>query len=146
MQPINGSRLLDGTSDEAQITHDSNVTEPLTNRTLYINNLGRSPRNPSKNLTLDYADFATGSSLMWLIPAERPLWDVMRNEQSHNFTEDVIIDELHVYGGGQVAFLDPATPSSSLQIRLGSVKGEKLFYTAEFQSSDHNVTTHPDSC
>ena len=78
---------------------------------------------------------------MWLIPAERPLWDVTRNEQSHNFTEDVIIDELHVYGGGQVAFLDPATPSGSLQIRLGSVNGKKLFYTAKFLSSGHDAAS-----
>ena len=47
----------------------------------------------------------------------------MRNEMSHNFTEDVIIDEFHVYGSAQVAFLDPDKPEDSLQVRFGSLKG-----------------------
>ncbi|KAI8478546.1 hypothetical protein Bbelb_437250, partial [Branchiostoma belcheri] len=51
LQPDNQTQLLDATSEEAQVTHDSNVTQPLTNRTLYINNLGKRPRDPERNLS-----------------------------------------------------------------------------------------------
>ncbi|XP_038052472.1 uncharacterized protein LOC119725183 [Patiria miniata] len=125
LQPRNGTTLLDATSDEAQITHDSNVTEPLTNRTLYINNRGRRPRDWNRNITDGYADYASVPTIVWLTPTERAQIDVMRNDHTHNFTEDVILDELHVYGGAQLAFLDPEYHDHSLDIRIGSMSGDR---------------------
>ena len=125
LQPLNGTVLLDATSDEARITHDSNVTEPLTNRTLYINNRGRSPRDKGRNITDGFADYASVSTILWLMPTERARIDVVRNEPSHNFTEDIILDELHIYGGAQIAYLDPEQHHDSLSVRIGSISGDR---------------------
>lgn len=54
-----GVTFLDGASEEGRFTHDSNVQEPVSNRTLYMNNLGLLPRNPLANLTGSYEDIAT---------------------------------------------------------------------------------------
>ncbi|XP_077861760.1 LOW QUALITY PROTEIN: uncharacterized protein LOC100369350 [Saccoglossus kowalevskii] len=117
----NDSILLDGTSPEALISHDSNVTSELTNRTLYINNIGRYPRDMLRNLTSIYQDLELGSTLTWITPGE-PSHD---NEQSHHYTEHIQIDELHIYGGGHVGFVFPERPMDSLDIRLGTVFGDR---------------------
>ena len=125
LQPLNSTRLLDATSDEARITHDSNVTEPLTNRTLYINNRGRLPRGMDRNITDGYADYGSVSTIIWLKPTERAEIDIARNEPSHNFTEDIILDELHIYGGAQIAYLDPERHNHSVSVRIGSISGDR---------------------
>jgi len=48
--------FLDAATEEGRVHHASNVTEPATNRTLYINNLGRKGRSPTRNLTQYYQD------------------------------------------------------------------------------------------
>ena len=125
LQSSNETALLDATSPEGQITHDSNVTSPLTNRTLYLNNLGRQPVSPKLDLSDLYSEHNTVSTVTWLeagFPSDIVL---ERNNVLHNYTADYVIDELHVYGGAQLAFVNPISPKDHLEIRLGTILGDK---------------------
>lgn len=124
LQPVNGSQLLDGTSPEARITHDSNVTEPLTNRTLYLNNLGRLPREALRNLTDFYGSVNNIGSVTWLEPSEVAHIVKERNTPSHEYDDDVIIDELHLYGGAELGYVRPSQPQSGISLRLGTINGD----------------------
>ncbi|XP_071498055.1 uncharacterized protein [Diadema antillarum] len=125
LQPLNASTLLDATLPEAQITHDSNVTAPRTNRTLYLNNLGRLPRASHRNLTEFYSAYERATTVTWLEPGH--VADIARclcNESS-DYEADFVIDELHIYGGAELAFIDPARPSEGLHMRLGTIAGDR---------------------
>ncbi|PIK61101.1 hypothetical protein BSL78_01926 [Apostichopus japonicus] len=109
LQPINGTKLLDATSPEARIHHQSNVTSPLTNRTLYLNNLGRLPRVALRNMTTYYEAVRNIGAVTWLEPSEVAPIVRERNTPSHIYTKiNIIIDELHVYGGAEIGFVRPS--------------------------------------
>nr|XP_054759184.1 uncharacterized protein LOC129265193 [Lytechinus pictus] len=125
LQPVNGTSFLDASSPEGQIMHDSNVSSPLTNRTLYLNNLGRLPRSKNRNLTELYSEYQSATTITWLEPSVPAKIAIQRNNQSHNYSDDFVIDELHVYGGAEVAFIDPLHPGSQLMMRLGTIGGDR---------------------
>ena len=125
LQSANETILLDATSPEGQITHDSNVTTALTNRTLYLNNLGRLPRSPNQNFTDYYSDYRSATTVVWLEPGTQADIAWQRNSASHNYTEDFVIDEVHLYGGVELAFIDPQHPNERLNIRLGTIEGDR---------------------
>ncbi|PIK33353.1 hypothetical protein BSL78_29826 [Apostichopus japonicus] len=127
LQAINGTQLLDATSPEGRIHHESNVTSPLTNRTLYMNSRGRMPRVALQNLTDYYEDVSNVGAMTWLEPSEVAPIVRERNTPSHYYEDHIIIDELHVYGGAEIGFVRPSQPRDELNIRLGTITGD---YTA----------------
>ncbi|PIK55155.1 hypothetical protein BSL78_07885 [Apostichopus japonicus] len=127
LQVINGTQLLDATSPEGRIHHESNVTSPLTNRTLYMNSRGRMPRVALRNLTDYYEDVSNVGAMTWLEPSEVAPIVRERNTPSHYYEDHIIIDELHVYGGAEIGFVRPSQPRDELNIRLGTITGD---YTA----------------
>ncbi|KAI8479532.1 hypothetical protein Bbelb_427220 [Branchiostoma belcheri] len=131
LQPDNQTQLLDATSEEAQVTHDSNVTQPLTNRTLYINNLGKRPRDPERNLSSLYTSYASTSTVAWILPAE-PSQIADRNIPTHYFPEDVIIDELHLYVQGNIS-------RSDWDLCMGTAVGK---FTSAFNQTLYAANAH----
>ena len=94
-----------------------NGTEWIQNRTLYINALGRNPRNPEANLSSSYIDFAVGgSSRVWLTLDER---EFTANES------DLKLEELHLYGGAQLAVIKPTNTRARVAVVIGQMEGDK---------------------
>lgn len=65
------------------------------NRTLYLNNKGYEPRNPLRNLTDTYPDYATASGVSWLWPGSYPP-SVFVASPDIDEKEDIIVDYLKV--------------------------------------------------
>lgn len=94
----------------------------LSHRTLYINALDRFPRNPKANLSLSYKDFSlNGPSRVWLTLEDRNLGI---NES------DIELEELHVYGGAQIAFIKPLATDKLVSIVIG--KSLYCYYKASY--------------
>lgn len=66
-------------------------------------------------------------AVTWLEPSEVAPIVSERNTPSHFYGDDIIIDELHLYGGAEVGFVWRLQPQDALNIRLGTITGD---YTA----------------
>ena len=95
----------------------ANGTKLQQNRTLYINARGRTPRTPTVSLENSYIDFALNSgSRAWL---------TLDGRRAGSNASDVILDELHLYGGAQLLFIRPQTPRSLLSVVIGRMNGDR---------------------
>ena len=117
----NRSVLFDGTSDNSAISHDVNVT--LTNRTLFIDNRGKLPKDRNRNLTEAWENFSLGSTTAWVIPGPYPNF-VPAIDSNLTSQPEVPIDYLRIYGGGQVAFMNTVCPTCNIDVRVGTIIGE----------------------
>ena len=95
----------------------ANGTRWTRNRTLYANAMGRIPRSPGANLSSSYGDFSRGgSSRIWLILDEE---DLVSNGT------DLDLDELQLYGGAQLAVINPANTKARISIVIGQMQGDR---------------------
>ena len=110
--------LLDGTHPDAVISHDSNVTYELTNRTLFVDNHRRAANDLS--VTEAYSDYSHAGSVAWLIPGELPDFvpPVLGAASS-----DVVIDNLQLYGRAEFGFLSGNCLKCSITIRVANIEG-----------------------
>lgn len=110
-----------------------NGTGWVQNRTLYINAMGLQPRAPDANLSSSYIDFGiNGPTRVWLTLEEQSL---AANES------DVELDELHLYGGAQLAFIKPNNTRAPISVVIGQMEGDRsgrmhLGYNQTFLSLD----------
>ena len=112
--------FLDGTHPSAVVSHDSNVTEPVTNRTLFIDNRGRAPRNRNRNITDAYSDLRHGASIAWVITAELPDFVPPVNGS----TEGVLaLDYLQLYGEAHVGFLNLTCEGCEVGLSVLNIEG-----------------------
>lgn len=97
-----------------------NGTKWIRNRTLYANALGRKPLLPGANLSASYSDFSIGgSSRTWLTLDEE---DLVSNET------DVELDELQLYGGAQLAIINPKRTKAPVSIVIGQMEGDRWVF------------------
>lgn len=95
----------------------ANGTKWMRNRTLYANGMGRIPRSPGANLSASYGDFSRGgSSRIWLILDED---DLVSNGT------DLDLDELQLYGGAQLAVINPSNTKARISIVIGQMQGDR---------------------
>jgi len=110
--------LFDGTHDSAVISHDSNVTRELTNRTLFVDNRRRATDNIS--VTEAYRDHSRAGSVAWLIPGDLPDFVPSVSEAD---SSDVVIDYLRLYGRAEFGFLSRNCLECSVTIRVANIEG-----------------------
>ena len=110
--------LLDGTHDSAVISHDSNVTRELTNRTLFVDNRRRATNGIS--VTDAYSDHSRAGSVAWLIPGDLP--DFVPSVSGAD-SSDVVIDYLRLYGRSEFGFLSRNCLECSVTIRVANIEG-----------------------
>ncbi|XP_033745596.1 uncharacterized protein LOC117331111 [Pecten maximus] len=91
-----------------------------SNRTLYLDNNNRRPRDPSRNLTSSYGNYTLGSAVAWLIPSEYPSFV----NETRNDTQ-VVLEEFQIYRGAQMAFLMPDNPFGWIDIKIGIIEGDR---------------------
>lgn len=99
--------------------HLPSIISTGLNRTLYIDNDGRQPRDIQRNLTSAYADYTFGTSVTWVIPdtnAEVPL---------SNGENGLIFDHLKIFGGAQVAIVRPDAPTSGVKLEVAYMEGDR---------------------
>jgi len=110
--------LLDGTRDDAVISHDSNVTHELTNRTLFVDNRDRATDNLS--VTDAYGNLSRAGGIAWLIPGDLPEFvpSALGAQPS-----DIVIDYLQLYGRVEFAFLSRNCLKCSVTIRVANIEG-----------------------
>ena len=95
----------------------TNGTVWARNRTLYANAMGRIPRTPGANLSHSYSDFSQGgSSRIWLTLDEE---DLVSNGT------DLELDELQLYGGAQLAVINPGDTKTRISIVIGQMEGDR---------------------
>ena len=120
MNATYGHDRIDVAAHAERVVPDENVvngTQWTRNRTLYINAMGRKPRSPGANLSSSYSDFSLGgSSRVWLILDDKDL--------ETNGT-DVELDELQLYGGAQIAIINPASTKAYISIVIGQMEGDR---------------------
>ena len=91
-----------------------NASAPFKpNRTIYINNENKYPQNPGLDLRSTYTDMKQAPSVGWLT-----LSDTYEDR-------NVVIDELQIFGGARLAFVNPALPRSRVNLTLGNLKGDR---------------------
>ena len=96
---------------------NTNGTDWIRNRTLYANAMGRIPRSPGANLSASYSDFSRGgSSRVWLTLDEA---DLLFNGT------DLELDELQLYGGAQLAVINPENTNAAISIVIGQMEGDR---------------------
>ena len=111
-----------------------NGTKWVQNRTLYINAMGRAPRDPAANLSSSYSDYGrSGAARAWLTLIDR--------RESERNESDVQLEELHLYGGAQLSFLAPNDARAPVSITVGQMVGDKtgrlhIGYNQTFLSLD----------
>ena len=120
LPPDDSTIQIDATHDSSIITHTSNVTGVLTNRTLYIDNHGQTPKDRERNLTVGYLNLRVGTSCAWVIPSQYPSF-VEKPEKAGN--EEIIIDYVQIYGEGQLAFINNICLSCNIDIRVAAIYG-----------------------
>ena len=119
--PPDGATIqIDATHDSSIITHESNVTGVLTNRTLYVDNHGRTPKDRERNLTLGYSTPGLGTSCAWLIPSRYPSF-VGKPARAGN--EEIVIDYIQIYGEAQLAFINNTCLTCNVDIRVAAIYG-----------------------
>ena len=94
-----------------------NGTKLVQNRTLYINAMGKLPRSPSQDLSSSYTSYRTSG--------ESRIWVLLEDTVSAANESDVQLEELHLYGGAQLLFVKPASPTSQISIVIGKMEGDK---------------------
>ena len=109
--------LFDGTHDSAVISHDSNVTRELTNRTLFVDNRRRAT---NISVTDAYSDHSRAGSVAWLIPGDLP--DFVPSVSGAD-SSDVVIDYLQLYGRAEFGFLSRNCLECSVTIRVANIEG-----------------------
>ena len=91
-----------------------NMSAPFTpNRTLYLNNKNRYPRNRVLDLRATYKNMESAPAIGWLTNTD--------SQEDVNLE----IDELQVYGGAKLAIVNPMKPESRVKITLGNLKGDR---------------------
>ncbi|KAK3576662.1 hypothetical protein CHS0354_004947 [Potamilus streckersoni] len=94
------------------------------NRTLYLDNMNRFPRNPLRNLTQFYTNYSLGSGVAWIFPGFYPSF-VKPIFSPVDFTSDVILDHLQIYRGAQMAMVRPENPRQNINLSVGSFDGDR---------------------
>ena len=112
--------FLDGTHPSAVVSHDSNVTEPVTNRTLFIDNRGRAPRNRNRNITNAYSDLRQGASIAWVITAPLPDFVPPVNGSMDGV---LALDNLQLYGEAHVGFLNLTCEGCGVGLSVLNIAG-----------------------
>ena len=124
LPPDNKTLFLDATLEEAQITHSSNITDKLTNRTLLIGNGGRSPKDEERSLKKAYfTDFGLGTATAWVIADDLPEF-AKRGIKSRD-SSDFVIDELRVYSKAHVAFVSRHCLTCHVSVRVKEIDGDR---------------------
>lgn len=95
----------------------ANGTKMAQNRTLYINARGKIPRFPSASLENSYTDLS--------LNAESRSWLTLDENPTDSNASNIVLDELHLYGGAQLAFVRPRNPRSTISIIIGRMKGDR---------------------
>ncbi|CAH1775844.1 unnamed protein product, partial [Owenia fusiformis] len=96
----------------------------IANRTLYIDNRGRFPLDQNRNLTDGYDDMRQGSATAWALPGSYPS-SVVATEFDTEEKPDVVLDEIQVYGGGHIAFIQEDCSTCNIDIRLVGIQGNR---------------------
>ena len=111
--------LLDATHPDGVISHDSNVTRELTNRTLFIDNRCLAAKDQS--VTTTYSTFSHAASIAWLMPGKLPEFvpSVLGAASS-----DIVIDYLQMYGCVEVGFLRKDCLTCSIDIRVANIESK----------------------
>lgn len=94
-----------------------NGTKWTRNRTLYSNAMGRTPLSPGANLSASYSDFSRGGSSR--------LWLTLDEEDLETNGTDLELDELQLYGGAQLAIINPASTKAHISIVIGQMEGDR---------------------
>ena len=120
MNATYGHERIDEAAHAERVLLDENVvngTQWVRNRTLYANAMGRKPQSPDANLSSSYRDFSVGgSSRVWLI---------LDDEDLEANGTDVELDELQLYGGAQLAIINPANTKAYISIVIGQMEGDR---------------------
>ena len=83
------------------------------NRTLYVSNNNKYPRNRVLDIRNAYEDLAKAPSVAWVT--------LTSSYEDTNFE----IDELQVYGGARLAVVNPKRPRAAVNITFGNLKGDR---------------------
>ncbi len=83
------------------------------NRTLYLNNNNKYPRDRVNDIRATYKNLEEAPSVGWLTLGD--------SEEDRNLE----IDEIQVYGGARVAFVNTANPEGRINVTLGNIKGDR---------------------
>ena len=102
---------------------DSSGQVPSTfvqNRTLWVDNEGKGPKDPLRNLTTYYSDITRGSAVAWLIPSEYPSFvpDTITRSQ-------VMLDEFQIYSQAQMAIVNPDYPTAYVYVNIYTIDGDR---------------------
>jgi hypothetical protein len=92
----------------------------VSNRTLFIDNHDRSPKDPFRNLTQFYSNYSMGSGVAWMIPADYPDFVVESKE-----SKDMIFEEIQIYRSAVIAMVKPDDTTFRIDLRVAVIDGDK---------------------
>ena len=121
--PQNGTLLVDRSELADHLIVSQNKSLSLTNRTLLVDNRGRSVGSTSHTRSVSdaYGNFSSGSSTAWIFPDSYPSFVPAIITSSPDV--DIVIDYLRVYGSAELALFYTCN-DCDLNIRLGSINGK----------------------
>ena len=99
----------------------------VENRTLQVNNNGKEPVQPHRNLTEFYSDYAQASGVTFIFPGDYPE-DVKVSKEIENTVTDITLEYLQIYRSAQLAFLattDPEDYKNLVNLTVEEIEGDR---------------------
>lgn len=87
---------------------------------MFLDNHGRGPKDPLKNLTEFYNDYTKGSAVAWITPSEYPDFVI----ETKNDIQ-IILEELQIYRQAQMALLLPSNTKSRIDLLVDAIDGDR---------------------
>ena len=89
------------------------TAEFSANRTLFVSNNNKYPRDRALDIRASYENMAKAPAAAWVT--------LTSSYEDTNFE----IDELQVYGGARLAIVNPQRPKDKVNITFGNLKGDR---------------------
>lgn len=92
----------------------------VSNRTLFVDNHGRSPKDLFRNLTEFYSNYSLGSGVAWIIPSDYPDYVV-----ETKLDTQMILEELQIYRSASIAMVKPDDTTFKVELSVENIDGDK---------------------
>lgn len=99
---------------------NQDITKFVSNRTLFVDNHGRGPKNPLRNLTEVYNNFTQGGGVAWIIPVKYPDFVIETKSDTQ-----IVLEELQIYRQAQLAVVKPSDTKSRIDLLIEAIDGDR---------------------